>query len=101
MPGQTLESVFEIPASFGLDQMKLKNALRLDNGKGKKGAAKKLMQAAIAALLNSSHPHMNYPRTTEQIIAEVNAALATKKRTPMMELARQLEADNNRLCILD
>jgi hypothetical protein len=92
--GQTLESVFDIPDDFGLDNFTLLQALSFQGGKGKQGAAQNLLRAAVAALLNASHPDVDYPLTTAQVISQVNAALAGS-RNDMDTLQKQLNAYNN------
>ena len=94
-PNQTLESVFDVPNSLGLDNATLLQALSFTGGSGTKGAAQTLFRAAVAALLNSAHPNIDYPRTTAQVIADVNAALASGNRATMLTLAAALDADNN------
>jgi hypothetical protein len=55
----------------------------------------------VAALLNSAHPDVDYPRTTSSVIADVNAALASNNRTTMLNLASALDRDNNLGCPLN
>jgi hypothetical protein len=43
----------------------------------------------------------SYPLTTAQVIAAVNAALASGNRTTMLALANQLDTHNNRGCPLN
>jgi len=74
-------------------------ALAFGGGPGGEGAAEILLRAAVAALLNASHPDVAYPRTTASVIADVNAALLQTRDT-MLALAAQLDADNNRGCPL-
>ena len=93
--GQTLESVFNVPDQYGLDNVTLVDALSLSGGKTTTGAAQTLMRAAVAALLNSAHPNVDYPRTTSEVIAAVNAALASNDRATILALASSLDADNN------
>jgi hypothetical protein len=100
-PNQTLESVFDVPDSLGLDNTTLLQALSFKGGSGTKGAAQILLRAAVAALLNSAHPDVDYPRTTAEVIAAVNAALASNDRSTMLTLAAQLDADNNLGCPLN
>lgn len=101
VPNQTLESVFNVPNSFGLDNRTLRQALSFSGGSGTTGAARILLRAAVAALLNSAHPDVNYPRTTAEIIADVNAALASNNRSTMLNLATELDNDNNLGCPLN
>ena len=100
-PNQTLESVFDVPNSFGLDNATLRQALGFKGGSGTLGAAQILLRAAVAALLNSAHPDVDYPRTTAEVIADVNAALASQDRSTMLSLATALDADNNLGCPLN
>lgn len=95
---QTLESVFNVPDGFGLDNVTLLAALSLAGGPGTAGAARLLLHHAVAALLNASHPGVDYPRTTASIIADVNAALATGSRSTMLVLKDALDRDNQRGC---
>jgi hypothetical protein len=100
-PFQTLESVFNVPDSLGMDNNTLLQALNFGGGPGVSGAAQNLLRAAVAALLNSAHPGVDYPRTTAEVIASVNAALASNNRTTMLTLAAGLDADNNLGCTLN
>jgi hypothetical protein len=100
-PNQTLESVFDVPDSFGLDNRTLLQALSFRGGSGTTAAARILLRAAVAALLNSAHPDIDYPRTTAEVIADVNAALASGNRSVMLALAAELDADNNFGCPLN
>jgi hypothetical protein len=96
-PGQSLESVFNVPDGFGLDDVTLLAALSLSTGPGTQGGAQILLHHAVAALLNASHPGVDYPRTAASIIADVNAAL-TGSRAGMIALKDALDADNNLGC---
>jgi hypothetical protein len=93
--------VFDVPDSFGLDNVTLRQALSFKGGFGTLGAARILLRAAVAALLNSAHPDVDYPRTPADVIAAVNAALASKNRSTMLSLATELDADNNLGCPLN
>ena len=96
-PGQTLESVFDVPDSFGLDNVTLLNALSLKGGSTLAGAAETLLRAAVAAILNAASPDVDYAFTTAQIIAGVNAALASGDRNTILTAAAILDAANNGL----
>ncbi|MBI3971499.1 MAG: hypothetical protein HY332_09440 [Chloroflexi bacterium] len=100
-PNQTLESVFDVPDSFGLDNVSLLDALSLQGGPGLRGAAEVLLREAVAALLNSAHPDVDYPRSTSAVITAVNAALASGNRATILNLAAALDADNNLGCPLN
>lgn len=100
-PDQTVESVFDVPDEYGLDNDTLLEALNYIGGPRQKGAAQILLRAAVAALLNASHPDVDYPRAVSAVIAGVNEALATGNRSTMLILAVQLDADNNLGCPLN
>ncbi|WP_172148360.1 MULTISPECIES: DUF7507 domain-containing protein [Pseudomonas] len=101
-PNQTVDSVFSLPngvlAHLGDDS--LLEALNYGGGKNLAGAAQILLRAAVASLLNAAHPDVEFPWTEAEIIAEVNAALATKDRGTILALASELDADNNLGCDL-
>jgi hypothetical protein len=97
-PTQTLESVFDVPNSYGLDNVTLLAALSLSGGPTVANAAGILLHHAVAALLNAAHPGVDYPRTAASIISDVNAALATGSRTTIIALKNALDRDNNRGC---
>ncbi|HEX5757639.1 MAG TPA: hypothetical protein VF121_00435 [Thermoanaerobaculia bacterium] len=101
-PGQTTGSVFAGAAAFpSLASKTLLQSLQAGGGPGTLGAAQILLRAAVAALLNAAHPDVDYPRTTAEIIADVNAALGSNNRDTMLALASQLDADNNLGCPLN
>ncbi|MDF2773050.1 MAG: type sorting protein [Geminicoccaceae bacterium] len=95
---QTLESVFDVPDGLGLDNTTLHQALGFGGGPGTLGGAQILLRAAVAALLNASHPDVDYTMTTAEVIAAVNAALASNDRDTMLALAGALDEDNNLGC---
>ncbi|GAG38529.1 unnamed protein product, partial [marine sediment metagenome] len=64
------------------------------------GGAKILLRAAVAAVLNSAHPDVNYPRPVGEVITAVNQALASCDRDTMISLAGELDRDNNLGCPL-
>ena len=100
-PNQVLESVFDVPDVYGLDNVTLLAALSLRGGKGELGAAQILLRAAVAALLNAAHGDITYGQTPAQVIAEVNAALAGGSRSTMLSLASELDMYNNLGCPLN
>ncbi|ANM31094.1 hypothetical protein ABI59_18210 [Acidobacteria bacterium Mor1] len=77
---------------------RMKDALHYRGGKGHWGAARVLLRHATAAVLNASNGDVLYAWTEQQIIDEVNAALATKDRHTMLELKNELDALNNAGC---
>ena len=99
-PDDTLESVFDVPDSLGLDDTTLVEALSFTGGKGTPGAAEILLRAAVAAVLNAAHPDVSYEFTLVDVIADVNAALASGHRATMLALAAELDLANNAGCPL-
>ena len=95
--GQTVESVFDVPDAFGLDDDTLLTALGYPGGSGNVGAAQTLLRAAVAAVLNAAHPSISYPLSEAQIISMVNTALAGN-RPAMLSLASTLDGYNNLGC---
>jgi hypothetical protein len=93
--------VFNVPNSFGLDNKTLLQALSFNGGSTNTAAARILLRAAVAALLNSASPDVDYPLTSAQVIAQVNAALASNNRSTMLSLASQLDRYNNYGCPLN
>ena len=101
-PGQTAGSVFSGAAAFpSLAAKTLLQTLQGSGGPGLEGAAKILLRAATAALLNAAHSGVDYPRTTAEILADTNAALTSGNRNSMLNLATGLDDDNNGGCPLN
>jgi uncharacterized repeat protein (TIGR01451 family) len=98
--GQTLESIFNVPDNYNLDNKTLIEALSFKGGNTLSGAAQILFRAAVAALLNAANPDVDYTFTEAEIIADVNAALATQDRASILALAAELDAANNQGCPL-
>ncbi len=93
--GQTLESVFNVPDSLGYDNTTLIQALAFPGGSGVSGGARILLRAAVASLLNSADPGVNFSQTTQQVIDATNGALASGDRATMIALGGTLDAANN------
>jgi hypothetical protein len=101
-PGQTVGSVFNGASAFpSLASQTLLQALQGGGGPGTLGAAKILLRAATAALLNAAHSGVDYTRTTSEILADVNSALTSNSRDTMLTLASELDGDNNLGCPLN
>jgi hypothetical protein len=96
---QTVEEVFDVPDKFNLDNKTLLQALKFKGGPYKIGAARILLRHATAAVLNASHPDVDYPLNSTSIINKVNSAL-TGSRGEMLSLKRQLDFFNNLGCPL-
>jgi hypothetical protein len=101
-PGQTAGSVFSGAAAFpSLAAKTLLQTLQGSGGPGLEGAAKVLLRAAVAALLNAGSSGVDYSRTTAEILADTNAALTSGNRNTMLNLAMELDDDNNLGCPLN
>jgi hypothetical protein len=85
----------------------LLDALNYGGGKGAEGAARILLRAATATLLNSTYDAAHgggwwYSHwTPDQIASSVNARLAALDRAEMLSLADVFDAFNNLGCPLD
>ncbi|MFC1969666.1 collagen binding domain-containing protein, partial [Chloroflexota bacterium] len=100
-PDQIVSSVFTVPTC--VDELAgdtLLEALEYPGGDGTVGAARILLRAAVAAVLNAAYPDVNYPRTVGEVINAVNNALASCDRDTMLSLAADLDRDNNLGCPL-
>lgn len=89
-----------MPDAFRLDTTSLLKALNFEGSSGTIGAARTLLRTAVAALLNSAHPDVDYPRTAARVIAAVNTALASGNRATMVNVAAALDTDNDLGCPL-
>ncbi len=78
----------------------LLDALRYKGGNGTSGGLRILLRSAVAALLNAASPEVDYALTLEQVIEQVNAAIAGGDRNAMLTLAAQLDVYNNYGCPL-
>jgi hypothetical protein len=101
LSGRVTSSVFvEASAYPPLGNASLLQTLDFAGGPGVQGAAEILLRAGVAALLNAAHPGVDYFRTAANVIASVDAALASGNRDTILSLAVALDADNNRGCPL-
>lgn len=100
-PDNLLGGIWSNAALYHLHSKNLLEALNFRGGPGVNGGAQILLRAAAAALLNAAHPDVSYGRSTASVIADVNAALASQHRSTMLQLADELDQDNNTGCPLD
>ena len=100
-PNQTLESVFDVPDSYGVDNVTLVAAMSFGGGPTTTDKAKLLLHHAVAALLNSTSPDVDYPWLTADVISETNDALASGNKAQMQTLKNVFDADNNAGCPLN
>jgi hypothetical protein len=99
---QKVQNVFGQASLYpGLGNATLLQALSFDGGSDLNGAAGNLLRAATAALLNTSHPGVDYPWLTAQLISDVNSALASMDRDTIVALASVIDQDNNLGCPLN
>ena len=88
---QTLESVFDIPDSLGLDDVTLLEAL--ENGGG---GVEALLRHAVAALLNVADPNVAYPIDVPQVLIDtINSVLASGDAASIELHKNQLDEWNN------
>jgi hypothetical protein len=99
-PTQLVSSLFTIPGSYSssLGTETLADALAGGGGSTLDGAAKILLRAAVASVLNSLNPSIGSPLTRTQIVSQVNAALISNNRTVILALAGMLDSNNNLGC---
>ncbi len=92
----TVDDVFNLPPwGSGLEHNTLLVALEYEGDKNKIGAAQILLRHAVAAVLNAEHPYVDYPMTLNEIVTQVNTALATDDRDKMLDLKDRLDSYNN------
>jgi hypothetical protein len=101
-PTQLVKYVFSGAAGYGeVGEANLRTALRFRPGEGQLGVAKELVRAATAALLNSAHASLEYPRTRTQVIIDVNDALFSRDVIRILDLTGELEKANAAGCSLE
>jgi len=102
LPDQSVQSVFSKAFTFGLGRQSLLQAVISQSSDGEKSygryhrravkeAARTLIPAAVAPLLNSAHLGVEFLRTTTEVINEVNTALASRNRDTILALAGELD----------
>ena len=93
--------VFVVPSELDeLEDDSLLAALRYRGGRGPLGAARILLRAAVAGILNyeflaGDGGEFEYPMTLNEIQDAVNAALASLDRDEMLDLKDELDGYNN------
>jgi hypothetical protein len=100
-PNQTLESVFDVPDAYGLDNVTLLDAMGLGGGPTAQAAAGLLLHHAVAALLNATNPNVSYGMSPAGVISATNAALATGDRSTMLTQKTTFDTANNAGCPLN
>jgi cysteine-rich repeat protein len=101
-PETLVGAVFDLPTDFAsVGSSTLLEALRFHGGPDPIDAARNLIKHATAALLNATHPDVDYMRAAADIIDDVNAAMATGDSHEMNTLKSALDDDNNSGCPLN
>ena len=95
-PDQTVSDVFSNAGSLGSGT--LLAALSAGGGSSLTAAKALLIHHAVAALLNSTHPDVDYAFTTAQVIAWTSEALTSTDRDAILSLKNLFDAENNRGC---
>jgi len=100
-PNQTLESVFDVPDQYGLDNVTLVQALSLKGGSDSAAGARLLLHHAVASLLNAANPGVSFGDSAANVISTTNAALATGDRGTMLAQKDDFDRANNQGCPLN
>lgn len=103
-PTDTIGSVFDLPGCVNgsVGSKTLLQGLQGGGGSGLSGAVNILLRAAIASYLNASSDCVEFANEdVADLIADVNAALATCNRTSILSLAATLDEANNAGCPLN
>ena len=101
-PEDLVGTIFLIPDPLSeLADDTLDDALRYPGGSRVIGAARILLRHATAALLNAGHPDVNYPVSVSEIIAAVNAALASDDRKTIQSCKHEVDLHNSCGCPLN
>jgi len=95
---ELLAGVFNVPSDLSGDD--LLDALKYKGGKGELGAARILLRAAVAGILNYEYlgidnPEFEYPMTLNEIVSQVNSAIASGDRDAMLDLKDEIDGYNN------
>ncbi len=100
--GQTVVSVFSQASLYpSIAPVSLMDSLSFAGGPTVTDAARNMLKQATGSLLNSAHAGVDFPWTTAQLIADVNAALASQDINTLLSLATRLEHDNTLGCPLN
>jgi hypothetical protein len=102
MTFQSVQSAFSAASGYpSLGGATLLDSLSFQGGSDLNGAAGNLLRAGTAALLNATHPKVDFPRTAAAVLSDVNAALTSRDRNTILTLASALDADDNLSCPLN
>ncbi len=93
--------VFAAADDYAAGAATLDAALRFHGGPGAAGGSRILLRQAVASLLNATHPDVDFAHSGDSVIDQVDEALESGSRSAMLELAGDLDDDNNAGCTLD
>jgi hypothetical protein len=93
-PTSLVSAVFS-GANAGQAGATLLQALNFGGGPGVDGAERILLRAAVASLLNASHPSVDFEMSASEVISQVSTALASNNRATILALATTLDDANN------
>jgi len=100
VPTLLLRNVFDVTPTKG-DDRTLEDALSFKGGKSEAGAERILLRAGVAALLNAASMDVAAPQTADDVVGKVNAAIDLGDRQTMIEIAEELDENNNLVCPFD
>ncbi len=101
-PTQLVRNVFSQSEGYGSSaDVTLRTALRFQDGPGLLGAAKALIRAGAAALLNAAHSQLDSPFTRTEVITRVDDALRSQDVAKIQALTQRFEEANGAECLLD
>jgi hypothetical protein len=105
-PNTSIADVFDIPGCLGgptgtLGTSSLLKALGFTGNTSFTGSAKLLLRSAAAALLNSASRCVQFPLCANEVIADVDEALASCDRRTIVNLTGELSGLNALVCPLD
>ncbi len=101
LPEELVGRSFALPPELNmLARDSFLKALKYAGGSGIAGAARLLVRDAVVALLNASHPDVNFPLTEPQVVSMVNDGLASMDRRVMMDVRQTLDRHNMEGCPL-
>jgi hypothetical protein len=99
-PTQQLATVFSPSGLGSLGTATLLDALKFKGGSSLTAKKQILLRTAVASLLNAAHPDVSFGSPAD-VIAAVNAALATGDADTILGLAGSLDEQNNAGCPLN
>jgi hypothetical protein len=101
VPTDTLGTYFTGLAAHGLAGDTLAEALEYGGGPALVDKIRILLRNAVASLLNAASSSVSYPLTVQQVVTQVNAAIASGDPATILALEQQLDVYNNLGCPLD